>query len=314
MTSSKRKATPTLTYPLGLVNSPDMDYIVFTAVSYIPPGIRPEGTNDSFRFNNSSDIIKAALASNPLKSNAGFIFLPIPNNVADVNQTNWRTSSINSLQADGIELGTQLIDATSSGGGGFDAAGKAISGTLGKYKKALKDDGLRRNLESALLGNAVNSIGGNLDIEDLISRDSGQILNPNMELLFKSIELHTFSYNFTFTARSSEEGNMVKSIIKTFKKRMSPKSTTTSDAAAGLFIAAPDVFEIKFMKGGEMHPFLPQHKICALTNMQTNYTGGGSYATYYDGTPVNIDMTLSFTELSPVYAEDFDEPFEGVGF
>lgn len=314
MTSSKRKATPTLTYPLGLIDSPDVDYMVFTAVEYQPPGITPIGGNDSFRFNNGSDLARNAIANSPLKNNVGYLFLPIPDNVADVNQTNWKTTSINSLQMDGIDLGTQLIDAASPGGGGFDAAGKAITGKLDKYKGAINDDRLRANLESALLGKAVNSIGGNLDIEDLISRDSGQILNPNMELLFKSIQLQTFSYTFTFTARSAEEGNTIKAIIRTFKKRMSPKSTATSGAAAGLFIAAPDVFEIKFMKGGEMHPFLPRHKVCALTNMQTNYTGGGSYATYYDGTPVNVSMTLSFTELSPVYAEDFDESIEGVGF
>ncbi len=317
MTSSKRKATPSLTYPLGLIDSPDVDYMVFTAVEYQPPGITPIGGNDSFRFNNGSDLARNAIANSPLKNNVGYLFLPIPDNVADVNQTNWRTSSINSIQMDGIDLGRGLLDATTLGEGNGDmagAAGQVIGDKFEKYKGGIKSEIVRRNLESAVLGAAVNSIGGNIDAEDLISRDSGQILNPNMELLFKSIQLQTFSYTFTFTARSAEEGNIIKAIIRTFKKRMSPKSTTDSGAAAGLFIAAPDVFEIKFMKGGEMHPFLPRHKVCALTNMQTNYTGGGSYATYYDGTPVNVSMTLSFTELSPVYAEDFDESIEGVGF
>jgi hypothetical protein len=318
MTSSKRRPTPTLTYPLGLIDSPDVDYVVFTAVEYQPPGITPVGGNNSFRFNNASDLARNAITNNPLTNNVGYLFLPIPDNVADVNQTNWRTSSINSLQMDGVDLGRGILDVTSSGGDVGDiisGVGQELSDKAKKYTQGITDPTVRRNIESALLGKAVNSIGGNIDAQDLVSRDSGQILNPNMELLFKSIQLQTFSYNFTFTARSAEEGNMVKSIIRTFKKRMSPKSTAGSSlVASGLFIAAPDVFEIKFMKGGEMHPFLPRHKVCALTNMQTNYTGGGSYATYYDGTPVNVSMTLTFTELSPVYAEDFDESIEGVGF
>ena len=38
--------------------------------------------------------------------------------------------------------------------------------------------------------------------------------------------------------------------------------------------------------------------------MQVNYTGSGTYATYNDGAPVHMIMTLSFQELSPVYAEE----------
>ena len=71
------------------------------------------------------------------------------------------------------------------------------------------------------------------------------------------------------------------------------------------------------MSGGEEHPFLHKHKICALTNMDVNYTGTGTYATYEDATPVQVNMTLTFTELSPIYQEDYTEnpgDDEGVGF
>ena len=43
------------------------------------------------------------------------------------------------------------------------------------------------------------------------------------------------------------------------------------------------------------------------------YTGGGTYATYEDGTPVHMKMDLSFTELNPIYAEDHDN-VGGVGY
>jgi len=39
--------------------------------------------------------------------------------------------------------------------------------------------------------------------------------------------------------------------------------------------------------------------------MSVNYTGENVYATYADGTPVSMVMTLTFKELLPVYEEDY---------
>ena len=95
---------------------------------------------------------------------------------------------------------------------------------------------------------------------------------------------------------------------------MAAKSTASNGAGAGLFIKAPDVFQLKFMKGQGEHPFLYKIKQCALTNMNVTYDGAGAYATYGDGTPVKMTLQLSFRELSPVYTEDYDEAGAGVGF
>ena len=53
--------------------------------------------------------------------------------------------------------------------------------------------------------------------------------------------------------------------------------------------------------------------MCALTGMNINYTNAGTYTSYYDGTPVNIRMDLTFKELNPIYAEDYDTPNAGPG-
>ena len=44
--------------------------------------------------------------------------------------------------------------------------------------------------------------------------------------------------------------------------------------------------------------------------MTVNYTGDGVYATYDNGTPVSMIMTLNFQELTPVYAEDYEDTLE----
>ena len=41
--------------------------------------------------------------------------------------------------------------------------------------------------------------------------------------------------------------------------------------------------------------------------MQTKYTGEGVYSTYDDGTPVSIELSLSFKEIQPIYDIDYDD-------
>jgi hypothetical protein len=50
--------------------------------------------------------------------------------------------------------------------------------------------------------------------------------------------------------------------------------------------------------------------------MSVNYTGSGTYATYGDSTPVHMQLTLNMSELTPIYAEDYDKGVgtEGTGY
>ena len=83
-----------------------------------------------------------------------------------------------------------------------------------------------------------------------------------------------------------------------------------------------EIFDLKFKRGGKQHPYLYSMKTCGLKNMDVNYSDSSSqsYASYYDGSPVSLTLKLDFTELSPVYNEDYDEKFsdelleEGPGF
>ena len=50
-----------------------------------------------------------------------------------------------------------------------------------------------------------------------------QILNNNLELLFKGVNLRTFPYNITFSPRSQPESQRVKDIIRALNTSMAPK-------------------------------------------------------------------------------------------
>ena len=151
-----------------------------------------------------------------------------------------------------------------------------------------------------------------------IGRAEGMALNSNLELLFDSVNLRTFPFTINFSPRTRQESMMVKHIIRAFKSAMAAKKGTNDVGQGGAFLRAPDVFQLRYLHRGKDHPFLNSFKHCALTGMQVNYTGAGTFATYNDGTPVNIKMNLTFKELNPIYHEDYNEfnknDGNGVGF
>ena len=308
-----------LVYPTGLV-TPDTDYLHIQVLKYQPPSTLTQTGN--FQFRTSDQANRVFNGKNTRIE--GDIFLPMPSNLSDINSVSWKDSTLNPIAADAIEQAGGLISDLSyenlktDAGAALGQAGSRLGDIVNKYRGALEDAGLRDGLETFLVGKAVNVAGANVDLNDLISRRSGQVLNPNLELLFKGVNLRRFTYEFLFTPRTREESNTVKGIIRTFKRRMSSKSSANTGSSKGLFISSPDVFQLTFKTGLADHPFLYKHKVCALTNLDIDYTGTGTYATYEDATPVQISMRVNFSELSPIYAEDYDSdvpnPGEGVGF
>jgi len=129
-----------------------------------------------------------------------------------------------------------------------------------------------------------------------------------LELLFSGVNLRAFSFMFDFAPRSYDEGQMVKQIIRTFKKTMVPSS------AGGIFVKPPSVYQLMYMQGASAHPFLNSFQPCALVNMDLNYTGSGTYATYRDGTPVHMQLQLTFKELNPIYGQNYSDQQTNVGY
>lgn len=311
----KTKGTTSLTYPTGLTSG-DTDFLHIAVLKYVPPGTK--SSQNGFAFRTSDDANRVANGGKDTRV-IGNIFLPVPTNVTDRNSVSWRESRLNSLALDAIQQSKGFISALSletSVEQSLADVKARFDSIVKKYSGAIQNDAVIDSLESFFVSKGVNVFGANVDAQDLISRSQGAVLNPNLELLFKSVNLRQFNYTFVLTPRTRQEAQTVKGIIKTFKKRMSAKTTAEADSSAGLFIGAPDVFQLTFKRGAQNHPFLHEHKICALTDMQVNYTGTGAYATYDDATPVQINISLTFSELSPVYNDDYDlnNTDEGVGF
>ena len=247
-----------------------------------------------------------------------YVELPIPQDVNDSNTVTWGDDNLNIFQLAGIQAATNLLTGEETG---FEQAKIAL--IQASTKGMDLDPGLRRAVAAAVSGQAIDNLGGRVNANSAIGRATGKILNSNLDLLFNGVNLRSFPMNIVFSPRSPEESQMVKYIIRAFKSSMAAKKGRDENRNAvsgqgGIFLRSPDVFQLRYLHNGKEHPFLNSFKHCALTGMSVNYTNAGTFASYSDGTPVSIQMSLTFKELNPIYHEDYDafnmnDEF-GVGF
>ena len=238
------------------------------------------------------------------------IELPMPQEVNDSNQVTWGDDRMNALELAGLAVAQKFMK--NGAVEGIQQSQQAIRAMLsGVNLPDIKED-TQNAIRAAISGAAVGALGSNISAQSVIARSTGQILNSNLELLFQGVNLRSFPYSITFSPRRPKESDVVKAIIRSLKMSMAPKAGEYNGSAQGIFLQSPDLFQLKYLKDGEEHPFLNKMKLTALTGMNINYTNAGTYASYEDGTPVNIRMDLTFKEINPIYFEDY-LPGHGAG-
>ena len=307
MSEQKPKKLTLLRYPERAIGRKD-DYMIFTILRYNAPGLGAAGLN---AFPTSDDTNRGTMEGVDQSANiVGSIVLPMPKGISDALNCGWGANELNSLAGAGVAA----IENIMKNKGGF---GDTINRIVDGVNDQLKDDNAKSAAQTASAGLAVNALtGGKGDITGLVSRATGQIVNPNVELLFNGVQLRGgFNFTFDLIPRNASEGEQIRKIIRLFKKSMLPSKTGGSAGeASGFFVKSPNVFRINYMQGSQPHPFLNKFKVCALTNMSTDYAASGEYSSYHNSTPVHMRLTMSFQELSPVYTEDYDNDDTGVGF
>lgn len=295
-----------LRYPYKKIESSD-DYLQIDVVEYKPPGLGSQ-QEGSFALNTSDQTYADLGGTNSKIKIFESIILPIPDDIKDQNVAKWGESELGPLSA-GIAQGTvNLMDK------GILDTFKGAPNKLSEIISALNTLSGQSAVQGKLASKAVQAVLGRSPGE-LISRIGGITFNQNIEVIFSGLKLREpFTFSFDIVPRSEREAKEVKDIIRTFKKYSSVKKGLEAEAGAGLFLKAPEVFRLRYMTGGKPHPFLNKFKICALIGMSVNYTANGTYATYADATPVNMNLTLSFQELTPIFFEDYTDTDTTVGY
>ena len=234
----------------------------------------------------SQDRIKFDMLDDKKKI-VGTAFLAIPSGISDTNACNWGENSLNAAQQMAAAVAFEGI--TKGVGAGVEEVGKSL-------KKVFGEDKSKTGLAAFFAATAVGT-----DAAALLSRTSGIVLNPNLQLLFNGPTLRPFSFTFKMSARSQSEAKIIITILNFFKRGMSSIKTKSN-----LFLKAPHTFKIEYRHLGGVHPYIGKIKECALQSITTNYTPEGQYATYVDGYMVSYEIQMQFQELEPIFNNDYE--------
>ena len=201
----------------------------------------------------------------------------------------------------------------------------ASAGQDGNIKK-LKEAGktLDKALEKSMVESAASIVtglaqritGDTISAGDLFGGISGVARNPNVEVLLQSMELRTFDLTFKMSPFDDQDALRIEAIIKIFKMAMLPQYNLGDDvdvfgkdnkALDAGFIQVPKVCAVNFMRGSNRNRFLPRYKMCAITDVNVNYTPDNVYATFSGSSPVATELKISFMETKLVFSEDIEE-------
>ena len=179
------------------------------------------------------------------------------------------------------------------------ASGTALSALSGVFEEALKQAG------SSLIETFTAAEGG----YELANKIFGRSANPYLEVLYGGPQLRTFNYSFKFAPKNTTERDNVQKIIQMFKFHSAPEHRNDHN----MFLGLPSEFDIHYMYQAEdgvanENAYFPKIATCVLQSVNTNYTPTG-VKTHADGSPVTIQMDLSFLETEMITKEHIEEGF-----
>jgi len=280
-------------YPVALAYNRDQDKLQISVLEYKP---RPIGQNSQ-----GKPSLGIGEREGYRSRILGSVFLPVPGNVADSNSVSWDQDTMDPVK---LLASNAFFSNVEKGSGAIDG----LADTLGEIGVAVGEGS--GDVKTAVAGALAKAATGG----SILTRATGKIINPNMELLFKGPSMRTFQLAWKMSPRDYEESEMIKKIIRMFKQSMAVKRTESQ-----VFLKSPNTYKLRYLTArGKEHSFLPKIKECALVGCSINYTPDGNYQTYENSSMVAYQMTLSFNELEPIYHDDYtkldQDRDESVGF
>jgi hypothetical protein len=295
-------------YPYDAIYDKSQDSLSIEIFSYQAPQQQFLANPDTLKDAFSTVVTKGLQRNTNIKDFLAAIRLPVPQQITSTNEVEWGQKSANALEA-GAFYGAIGPASTALNGNIVDAlknAGTSASNLLSNITSGKVSGGMQFYLSGYLASVALGKIGINVDPSQFITRAIGATINPNLELLFSGPKLRLFNFTFEFAPNNPKDADSIRYIFRLLKQGMSPKKNSNNL----LFLGSPNVFRLKYMNGNRRIKGINSFKICALLGCDFDYTAGGSYAAYEDeiavSQPARMQMRLSFQELTPIFASDYD--------
>ena len=273
-------------YPLDRNQS--QDFMKFTLLEYKPKKVGGGASGGGFGFADRARV--GPNGKPPGRTILGSVSLPIPGGIKDENGCDWAGNTMDEVQIQTGALARAFTGASDENPG---SAAEAIVGRLGD-----NSDVVKKAIKETFAGKAVG-------VKNLMTRSTGMIFNPNLELLFDKPVLRGFQFSFDLIPRSKKEAEEVVKIIRFFKQGMAAIRSESN-----LFLLSPNVFQVHYVLNGDGskdHPYIGKMKECAMTNFNVDYTPQANYSTLKDGFMTAYKISMQMKELEPIFNDNYDE-------
>lgn len=325
---------PRLVYPLEQENRLLRSKIVFSVFEVDPPefvggqnlintvrdaynDVFSEGANvgtsgDQFgqEFGSGNKTEVKAMAIDPIPGARVELFIPV---AFQVNE---------GMQYDTTNLGISGAGTVAGLNAGSGALGSALRGIFsgaqslgGLFGLGEGGAGLAARLSASRLASTPVGFLVPQGVRDAIGIVGRVTVNPNTRTAFRGVNIREFQFQFKFLPKSSRESEAVKEIIRLFRRHMYPEEIP-SGSNFPLGYKYPDLFKIRLLSGkssGDRFENIGTPiKMSYLRAVATTYNPTSS-ALNEDGSPTEIDLTLSFVEYKTLSRYDVDNE-DKVGF
>lgn len=182
------------------------------------------------------------------------------------------------------------------------AYSEANAGGVNQALIAAADGGsLSQVFESSVKGIISDVVRTLKPIGNAIAVTSGKVVNPFAFQIFQGVNTRKFTYTWNMVAKNEEESAAIKNICDLFQLAMLPKR---DDDQAIHFLEIPYMFDVKYYYEGSLAKFYDQPQKCYLESVNITYGGETQNQQHMDGSPINVNLSLTFTEIQPIFRED----------
>ena len=225
------------------------------------------------------------------------IVLYMPPSVQIFDGVNIQNLDLNTFGA-GVEAGVK------SGSGPLEAVASASMDQISSFMDALS--GNLDTERAQVFASRAAAMFGTDTVSGAVSSALRVTPNPNTRMIFRSVNIREFSFDFRMVPTSEAESQAIKRIVHLFRKNLYPKTIELEGTGIPIAYRFPNTFQVEMYYGNQKlsdrNPDL-KFKRMYLRQFTANYNPNGM-GFYKNGDFNEVSISLSFTETRALTYED----------
>jgi hypothetical protein len=237
------------------------------------------------------------------------IFLPIPPSLSFTDGAAYSSLNLGIIGAIGSGVIGGILQSAASGensglgeifNSGISQLGRSIGSRVGENKERAA------YAAASIFARDVVKAEGAANVIDFANR---KVIAPNTNITFSNVNVRAFTFSFKLVAKDKDDSEEIRSIVTTFRRYLYPEGNS-------LILNYPPVWSIKFYNSGEDETgsdemkYIPKIGDCYLTTFTSSYNGTTNLF-HEDGSPTEVDISMSFQETKAHHRGEIDKIEKG---